>query len=135
MRVGNRVAVIGGGNAAIDGARTALRLGAKEVTLVYRRSRNEMPANSAEVKEALLEGVKILSLTVPNKIKRENGKVKLECIHTRLGEVDESGRRKPETIPGTEFSLEVDTVISAIGERPEVPDPFEVNPQWEHTQG
>ena len=124
MRLGDRVAVVGGGNAAIDGARTALRLGAKEVTIVYRRSQNEMIANSTEVKEALLEGVKILFLTAPNKIKRENGKVKLECIHTRLGEVDESGRRKPETIPGTEFSLDVDTVISAVGERPKVPDTF-----------
>lgn len=128
MKLGDRVAVIGGGNAAIDGARTALRLGAKEVTLVYRRSQNEMPANSAEVKEALSEGLKILSLTVPSKIKRENDKVELECIHTRLEEGDESGRRKPETIPGTEFSLEVDTVISAIGERPEVPDPFGLIP-------
>jgi NADPH-dependent glutamate synthase beta subunit-like oxidoreductase len=124
MKLGDRVAVIGGGNSAIDGARTALRLGAKEVTLVYRRSQNEMPANSAEVKEALSEGVKILFLAAPHKIKRENGKVELECIHTRLGEVDESGRRKPETIPGTEFSLDVDTVISAVGEYPKVPDTF-----------
>jgi len=124
MRLGDRVAVVGGGNAAIDGARTALRLGAKEVTLIYRRSRNEMLANPSEVEEALLEGVKIRFLTAPNKIERENGRVKLECIHTRLDEVDKSGRRKPETIPGTEFSLDVDTVISAVGERPEVPDTF-----------
>ncbi len=124
VNVGERVAVVGGGNAAIDGARTALRLGVKEVTLIYRRSQQEMLANSSEVEEALLEGVKILFLTAPNKMKRENGKVKLECIHTRLGEVDESGRRRPESIPGTEFCLNVDTVIAAVGEQPEIPNRF-----------
>jgi len=124
VNVGDRVVVVGGGNSAIDGARTALRLGAKEVTIVYRRSRNEMLANSAEVEEALSEGVKILFLTAPSRIKRENGKVRIECLRTKLGEVDESGRKRPDLVSGTDLSLEVETVIAAVGERSEIPDPF-----------
>jgi len=125
--VGNRVVVAGGGNAAIDAARTALRLGAKEVTIVYRRSRDEMLADSAEVDEALTEGVEILFLAAPNKIIRKNGKVAIECIRTKLCEVDGSGRRRPEPILGSEFSLDADTVIAAIGEQPEIPDQFRLS--------
>ncbi|MEE9528604.1 MAG: NADH-ubiquinone oxidoreductase-F iron-sulfur binding region domain-containing protein, partial [Dehalococcoidia bacterium] len=118
--LGNRVAVIGGGNAAIDASRVALRLGAKEVTIVYRRSRREMPASPEEVEEALHEGVKIEFLAAPSKIVRENNVLKMECIRMRLGEVDASGRRRPEPIPGSEFPMELDNIIAAIGQIPEI---------------
>ena len=119
--LGNRVAVIGGGNAAIDASRVALRLGAKEVTIIYRRSRREMPASPEEVEEALAEGVEINFLAAPSKIVRENGVLKMECIRMRLGEVDASGRRRPESIPGSEFSIELDNIIAAIGQTPGIP--------------
>jgi len=117
--LGSRVAVIGGGNAAIDGSRVALRLGAKEVSIVYRRSQREMPASKEEVEQALTEGVKIEFLATPSKIVRENGMLKMECIRMKLGEVDSSGRRRPEPIAGSEFTMELDNVIAAIGQTPE----------------
>ena len=119
--LGNRVAVIGGGNAAIDASRVALRLGAKEVTIVYRRSQREMPASKEEVEQALTEGVKIEFLATPSKITRENGVLKMECIRMKLGEVDASGRRRPEPISGSEFTMELDNIIAAIGQTPEIP--------------
>jgi len=121
VKVGKRVAVIGGGNTAVDAARCSIRLGAKEVYLIYRRTKEEMPAISEEVDEAEKEGVKIMYLTSPVKIKGRNGKVKeLECVPLVLGERDESGRRRPLSIPATSFSLEVDTVIVAIGQVPDL---------------
>jgi len=121
VSLGGRVAVIGGGNSAIDAARVALRLGAKEVTIIYRRTRAEMPANPAEIEEALKEGIKIQFLTAPIRIKRDNNLVKMECIQMKLGELDRSGRPRPEPIAGSEFNINFDTVISAIGQRPEIP--------------
>ena len=116
VQVGPRVAVIGGGNTAIDAARTALRLGS-EVTILYRRSRAEMPAITEEVEEALAEGIGIRYLVAPTRILAEDGRVcGLECIETRLGEPDESGRRRPIPVEGSEFTIEVDTVIPAIAQ-------------------
>jgi NADH-quinone oxidoreductase subunit F len=121
MQVGERVAVIGGGNVAIDAARTALRLGAKEVSIVYRRTRDEMPANDEEIEEAEHEKIKILYLIAPTQIITENGKVKeLECQRMELGDFDASGRRRPIPVKGSEFLLEVDTVIPAIGYVPDL---------------
>ncbi len=122
--VGNTVAVIGGGNAAIDASRSALRLGTKEVTIIYRRTRDEMPASDEEIEEAIREGVKIEFLAAPNRIERKNGKIQLICIRMELGTMDASGRRRPVPIGGSEFSSTFDTVIAAIGQTPEVPEQF-----------
>jgi len=118
--VGERVAVIGGGNTAMDSARWALRLGAKEVKIVYRRSRQEMPTRAEEVENAEEEGVIFEFLTNPIRfIGNERAWVKaMECIRMRLGEPDESGRRRPVPIEGSEFITGVDTVIIAIGRTP-----------------
>ncbi len=117
VALGDKVAVIGGGNTAIDVARTALRLGAGEVTIVYRRSRDEMPANDEEVEQAEQEGVQIKFLTAPVSVTSQNGKVdSLECIKMVLAEPDSSGRRRPEPVAGSEFTMGVDTVIAAIGQ-------------------
>jgi glutamate synthase (NADPH/NADH) small chain len=118
--VGEKVAVIGGGNVAMDSARCALRLGAKEVKIVYRRSQQEMPARTEEIENAGEEGVIFEFLTNPKKfIGNERGWVKaMECIRMRLGEPDESGRRRPIPIEGSEFATDVDTVIVAIGGTP-----------------
>jgi NADH-quinone oxidoreductase subunit F len=124
VRVGDKIAVIGGGNVAIDASRSALRLGAKEATIVYRRTRDEMPASEEEIEEALLEGVKIEFLAAPIRIERKNGAVELTCIRMELGTVDESGRRRSVPIEGNEFSLTFDTLIAAIGQVPEVPEKF-----------
>jgi len=109
-----RAVVIGGGNTAIDCARTLKRMGC-ESAIFYRRTRHEMPANHEEVDDAYEEGVFFDYLVLPNKIVEENGKVKgLECIRTKLGDKDASGRRKPVTIPGSEFIYECDLIIPAI---------------------
>ena len=126
VALGNRVAVIGGGNAAIDSARTALRLGAKEVTVIYRRTRAEMPASPEEIDDALTEGVKIHFLAAPSRIISQDGKVELECIRMQLGTMDASGRPRPEPIKGSEFTISFDTIIAAIGQRPEVPRQFDL---------
>lgn len=119
--LGSRIAVIGGGNTAIDAARTALRMGADNVTIVYRRSRAEMPASEWEVEEAEEEGVKLHFLAAPVRITGKDGRVcGLVCIKMALGEPDESGRRRPEPISGSEFTLPVDTVIAAIGQIPDI---------------
>lgn len=117
---GKRVAVIGGGNVAMDCARTALRLGADEVHIVYRRSKQEMPARAEEIHHAEEEGVIFDWLTLPLKyIGDENGWVKeMECIKMQLGEPDASGRRRPVAIDGSNFISPVDTVICAIGQSP-----------------
>ena len=126
MEIGNRVGVIGGGNVAIDSARAALRLGAKMVTIFYRRTKHEMPAQTEEVEQALEEGIEIIFLVAPSKIFKENDNLKLELIRMELGEPDASGRRRPVPIKGSEFTAELDTLIAAIGERPDVPAAFQV---------
>jgi NADPH-dependent glutamate synthase beta subunit-like oxidoreductase len=111
------VIVIGGGNVALDAARTSLRLGADRVTILYRRTRHEMPATIDEVNHALEEGVDIIELTSPIKVKGEERRVSgLECVKMVLGEVDASGRRKPVPQPGSEHVVTCDTVIMAIGQ-------------------
>ena len=126
---GGRVAVVGGGNVAMDAARTALRLGADEVYIVYRRSMQELPARREEVEHAEEEGVKFLLLTNPTEIigyqnpadprDPKNGFVSgMKCIRMELGEPDEKGRRRPVAIPNSEFILDVDTVIIAVGTSP-----------------
>lgn len=120
VEVGERVAVIGGGNSAIDAARTAKRLGAKEVMILYRRTRNEMPALPHEVEAAEREGIKLHFLVAPKRIIGENGKVKaIECLRMRLGEPDASRRRRPIPISFSEHQYEVDSVIPAISQIPE----------------
>jgi formate dehydrogenase beta subunit len=126
VELGNRVAVIGGGNAAIDAARSARRLGAKEVTVFYRRSRTEMPANPSEVEEAIEEGVKIEFLASPKKVVSKNGSLSLESFRMQLGVPDASGRRRADPIKGSEFSVDIDTIIAAVGQRPEIPRQFEL---------
>jgi homotetrameric NADPH-dependent glutamate synthase len=117
VQIGRKVGIIGGGNAAIDASRTALRLGAEEVSIVYRRTRNEMPANPQEIHDALEEGVKMHFLLAPLRITGEAGKVTgLLCQRMELGEPDESGRRRPVPVPGSEFTMELDTIIPAISQ-------------------
>ncbi len=114
--LGKRVAVIGGGNTAVDAARAALRVGAKPF-LLYRRTREEMPAFAAEVHEAEEEGIEVSFLVSPVKVVTENGRVtQLECVKNRLGPPDEDGRRRPVEIKGSNFTLDVDQVITAVGE-------------------
>jgi len=121
VRLGGKIAVIGGGNVAVDAARSALRLGAKEVYIIYRRSRQEMPANVEEIAEAEHEGAKITYLATPTKLSGENGKVNsMECVRMELGEYDDSGRRRPVPIKGSEFSMDIDAVIAAIGQVPDL---------------
>jgi heterodisulfide reductase subunit A len=116
VQVGRRVAVIGGGNTAIDAARCALRLGA-QVEILYRRSRAEMPASPQEVAAAEEEGVRLSFLVAPARLLVEAGRVSgVECLRMQLGEPDASGRRRPLPIPGSEFTLAVDTVIAAVGQ-------------------
>jgi NADH-quinone oxidoreductase subunit F len=124
VEVGESVAVIGGGNAAIDSARTALRLGAKEVTIVYRRTREQMPASAEEIEGALEEGVKIRFLSAPSSITKKNSRLELECNAMKLGDIDASGRPRPELIEGSRFKMSFDTIIAAIGQRPEIPARF-----------
>jgi len=115
------VLVVGGGNTAIDCARTSLRLGAARVRLLYRRTRKEMPANEMEIVEAEHEGVDMQFLVAPTRVIKENGRVKaLECLRMELGEPDASGRRSPKPIRGSEFVVECDYVIAAIGQSTEV---------------
>ncbi len=119
--VGDRVVVVGGGNVAMDAARTALRFGAKKVTVVYRRSRAEMPANPWEIEEAEEEGVEFHFLAAPVSVKAEgNRAAALVCNKMRLGEPDKSGRRRPEPVPGSEFEIPADAIIPAIGQTMDV---------------
>jgi NADH-quinone oxidoreductase subunit F len=117
VKVGQRVVVIGGGNSAIDAARTAVRLGAQEVTVVYRRSREVMPAYKEEIEEALHEGVKLQLLTAPEAIVSEGGAVAgVRCKPMKLGQFDRSGRRRPEE-GGEAFVIPADQVLVAIGQQ------------------
>jgi len=120
IRIGKHVAVIGGGNVAMDSARSALRLGAEEVCIVYRRSREELPARAEEIANAEEEGIVCKFLAAPVRyIGDEKGWVKaMECVCMELGEPDESGRRRPCVVKGSEFVMDVDTVIVAIGRTP-----------------
>ena len=132
--LGDKTIVVGGGNAAIDSARSALRSGVKEAAILYRRSYEEMPADRDEVSEAQAEGVEINYLVMPVSIAEKDGEIRgLECIKTRLGEPDESGRRRPMPIEGSEFILETSSIISAVGQRPDLSWnqeglPFNVSP-------
>lgn len=118
---GEKVIIVGGGNTAIDCARTAVRLGSQEVTVVYRRSRKEMPARIDEIEAAEKEGVKFLFLALPTRIITENNNViGAECLRMELGEPDASGRRKPVKIEGSEFTISANLILTAIGESPDI---------------
>jgi len=136
VKVGRRVAVIGGGNVALDAARTALRLGADNVEIFYRRSREEMPVTEIEYDEAVAEGIIINFLSSPTRIMNDKWKVTgLQCVRMQLGELDESGRRQPIAIPGSDFPVEADTVIAAVGQAPDLsflpPDSALERTRWE----
>ena len=120
VKVGKKVAVIGAGNTAMDAARCALRLGAKDVAIVYRRSRTEMPARQEEIENAEEEGVELRLLTSPVRfISNEDGWLEaMECVRMELGEPDESGRRRPVPVEGSEFVMAIDTAILAVGQNP-----------------
>lgn len=124
--LGERLAVVGGGNVAIDAARTALRLGVREVHILYRRSREEMPADPAEVEQALEEGVHIQFLLTPTRIERQDGRLKVSFVRMELGEPDASGRRRPVPVEDSGFREEFDTLISAIGQAPQTPADFRI---------
>jgi NADH-quinone oxidoreductase subunit F len=120
VRVGRRVVVIGGGNVALDSARTALRLGADEVNIYYRRSGEEMPVSEVEYDEAVNEGIGVNFLVSPTRIVSANWKATgIQCIRMRLGDPDESGRRRPIPVEGSELFIEADTVIGAVGQAPD----------------
>jgi len=121
LKIGKRVGIIGGGNAAVDVARVIRRVGdTDKITIFYRRSRREMPALAEEVNGAIEEGIDIQFLAAPSRIIAKNGRIAgIECIRTKLGMVDESGRRSPVPIEGSEFVTELDTLIVAIGEGPD----------------
>lgn len=114
--IGNDVIIVGGGNTAIDAARTSLRLGAKNVTILYRRTRKEMPANNFEIEAALEEGVVIKFLAAPIKMAKTEKHIELTCIEMKLGEPDSSGRRRPVPVEGSEYIIKASAVISAIGQ-------------------
>jgi len=123
LKWGDKVVVVGCGESAMDASRTAIRLGCKEVTIVYRRSMEYAPAHKREIEIAEKEGVKFIWLAAPVKfIGDEKGRVKIvECIRMKLGEPDSSGRPRPEPVPGSEFQIEADTVILALGQTPTPP--------------
>jgi len=121
VKVGGSVAVIGGGNVALDSSRTALRLGAGEVSIFYRRSREEMPVTEVEYNEALAEGVQVNFLVSPTRIVNDDWKVAgLQCVRMKLGEPDAGGRRRPIPVSGSEFFAQADTVIAAVGQAPDL---------------
>jgi glutamate synthase (NADPH/NADH) small chain len=120
VKIGQRVGVVGGGNVAMDAARCALRLGADEVYIIYRRSEVEMPARREEVENARDEGIQFKLLTTPKRFigNDQNWVVGVECYQMELGEPDASGRRRPIAIPGSEFIIKVDMAVAALGTRP-----------------
>jgi len=128
--LGDRVVVIGGGNAAMDSAVTARKLGAKKVTILYRRSENEMPAWEEEKTFALAQGISIQTLTGPVRFLGKEDRVSgLECVEMRLGEVDRSGRKRPIPLTGSEFQIPCSAVILAIGQGPSLaPEGLERDP-------
>jgi NADH-quinone oxidoreductase subunit F len=136
VSVGRTVAVIGGGNVALDSARTALRLGAKDSHIYYRRSRDEMLVTEVEYDEAVAEGILFHFLVSPTRVMSDNWKVTgLQCINMTLGEPDASGRRRPVPVPDSEFFVEADTVIAAVGQAPDLsflpPDSALERTKWE----
>ncbi|MFH1610083.1 MAG: FAD-dependent oxidoreductase, partial [Candidatus Bipolaricaulota bacterium] len=119
VKIGKTVAVVGGGNVAMDSARTALRLGAERVVILYRRTEAEMPARVEEVHHAKDEGIEFHFLVNPLRFTGENGRVMgAECMRMELGEPDESGRRRPVPVKGSDFGLGMDTAVIAIGNDP-----------------
>jgi NADH-quinone oxidoreductase subunit F len=146
VKIGEKVIIVGGGNSAIDAARVAKRLG-KDTRIFYRRTKAEMPAIKSEIDEAIIEGIDIQFLAAPTKILSSNGKIEaIECVRMELGDIDESGRRRPVPITGSEFSVDVDTLILAISQEPDVLyltngdsltiskwNTIEVNPETLHT--
>ena len=124
--LGSKVGVVGGGNVAIDAARTAARLGASNVKIIYRRSRQEMPADAAEIELALEEGIGIIFLVAPTRIGREKGELAVTCVRMELGEPDARGRRQPVPIKDSEFNENFDTLITAIGQAPQTPANFRI---------
>ncbi|NWF92520.1 MAG: FAD-dependent oxidoreductase [Syntrophaceae bacterium] len=130
VEIGKKIAVIGGGNVALDVARSAIRLGSESVEIYYRRSREEMPAIPEEVDEAIREGIKIHFLASPVKIIGRGRKViGMDCVRMRLGEPDETGRRSPVALEGSNFRVRADTIIAAVGQRvdPNASKGFETN--------
>jgi glutamate synthase (NADPH) small chain len=120
IKIGKKVAVVGGGNVAMDAARVSLRLGAAEVTILYRRTKDEMPARIEEIKHAIDEGIVFRNLTLPTQyLANKEGRVaEAECLQMELGEPDASGRRRPVEIPNSNFKIQIDTVVVAIGNSP-----------------
>lgn len=131
VKLGTRVAVIGGGNTAMDCARTAARLGSR-VSVIYRRTCAEMPAAPEEVQEAMEEGVEFSFLAAPTRVILEDGKLLLENIKMQLGAEDASGRRRPEPVAGSEYTVELDNIIAAISQNPIVPEGFELPTDKSH---
>jgi NADPH-dependent glutamate synthase beta subunit-like oxidoreductase len=116
-----KLIIIGGGNTAVDCARVAKRIGYENVTMVYRRTRDEMPASPWEVEDTIEEDIDVRYLTAPMKVLGENGKLSgVECIRMKLGEPDESGRQRPVPVEGSEFEIETDVVVTALGQKPEL---------------
>jgi NADPH-dependent glutamate synthase beta subunit-like oxidoreductase len=145
---GDKLIVIGGGNASMDAVRSSIRLGAKEVNIVYRRTEAEMPANPAEIRAAKEEGIRFHFLASPVRIQGESGKVTgMTCIRNELGEPDSTGRRRPVPVDGSEFTIEADCIIPAISQEPDLDflgdnasgfhttrwNTFEVHPETLHT--
>jgi formate dehydrogenase (NADP+) beta subunit len=126
VNIGKRVAVIGAGNVAIDAARVALREGATDIHIIYRRTRAEMPAAEEEVEAALEEGIKIDLLTSHLKVTQKGDKLVLTCCRNQLGDMDASGRRRPVAIKGSDFDVEYDSIIAAIGQVPDIPKGLKV---------
>jgi len=122
--LGEEVAVVGGGNVAMDAARAAVRLGAGKVSILYRRSRAEMPAGPDEIEQALEEGVEPMFLVAPTKMKRGNGRLSVTCVRMELGEPDAGGRSRPVPIEDSDFNMEFDTLITAIGQAPQISEDF-----------
>jgi len=121
IKPANSVAIVGGGNAAIDTARTCVRLGSQSVSIVYRRTRSEMPAHFEEIIQMAEEGIHVHQLTIPSRIIGSYGKIDfLECAMATLGEPDETGRRRPIPIEGSEYKMPVGAVIAAIGQKPDI---------------
>ncbi len=121
MGLEKHIVVVGGGNTAIDAARTALRLGAGKVTILYRRTRAEMPADDSEIKDALAEGVEIQYLAAPIRVLSEGGRLTgVECLRMRPGEPDSSGRARPVPVQGSEFTVTADTLIPAVSQSPDL---------------
>jgi len=119
--LGKRVIVVGGGYAALDAARAALRMGSEKVTIVYRRALQDMPAGQREVDEALEEGVEVQTQSLPTAVLSQRGRVKgLRCVRTKMGTRDKGGRRSFMVIEGTEFEVDADSIIAAVGQKPDL---------------